>query len=429
MGRTRRAVAAAAAVAMLGVWTGTGPADAAEPTVGLSGTVLGATPGGGAPRVLPTGSNFLAATTSCADEARTFSPAAGVTSTGVLLAVQADGSFAGQLVAGCTYNLRGASLLCGGLAVSPIQVVEAASEPIVAHLVVEFATPPPLEAEPDQVLDGSQTLQLVDTSRPVDLWPCTFNEERSLPTSVYLPEASGPRPLIVVGHGLGSWRGSMHDRGVALAAAGYVVAIPSFASRQSSQASRDLPNQPGDVSFVIDELLRRGATAGDPLEGRIDGEHIGMSGVSGGAITALLFFNTCCRDDRIDAIHAEMGFFLGAPLVTKSLSFKYPIPLLMANNRGDGLIPFANAAAGWDQAKPDKYLVSAPASGCSLSHCLPEGVGGVALVPFFDAYLDGDAAARQQLVETFSQPSDPDGIQWSFKLQKEPSRSQGPKPR
>jgi dienelactone hydrolase len=416
------------AAAVVLVSMGVGRVDALDATSPISGTVLATTPEVPVPSVMPLGANFAAAAVegSCPGETRTFQGLSG-TQSGVLIPVQADGTYTGELVTGCTYTLTGVSAMCGGTVRLSSGVTVVAPAATSYDFVVALPSPGSMPAEPTAFdVSPGTTLLLADANRPLDLWPCTFNAQRALPTTVFQPTAPGARPLVVVGHGLGGTRFHMQGRGTTLADAGYVVAIPSFPARGSSLASRDLPNQPGDISFVIRELLLRNATAGDALYGRIDPNRIGVSGVSGGAITALLFFNTCCKDANIKAIHAEMGFFLGEPLVTKTLQFKYPIPLLMANNRGDALIPIDNAVAGWEQAKPDRYLVTVPPAACVQSHCVG-AVGEQAMVPFFDAYLNGDLAAKQALVTMFSQPSDPAGTQWTFKLQKA-TGAKGPKP-
>ena len=380
---------------------------AAAPTTAITGTVRGHTD---TPlRTRPLAAGFAVATTTCADEGRRH-PAPNSSTAGVLIQVAADGTYAGSLVEGCVYDTFALSVVCGNRVDSPHTTVTAGHGGATVDHLISFAVPAPLAPEPPQNVSPATTLELVDGSRTVDLWPCTFNADRSIPTSVFLPVGPGPHAMIVVAHGLGSSRISMQSRGMQLAAEGYVVVIPSFASRQSPLAASDLRNQPGDVSFVIREVLRRNGDPLDPLYAQVDPERIGISGVSGGAITALLFFNSCCREPRIKAIHAEMGFFL-SPNGTAP-AFKHRIPLLMANNRGDGLIPFANSVAGWQSARPDKFLVSEPMSTCTLSHCLPT-IGGYAMIDFFDAYLLGNATAKDRLRAAFSQP-DQAGVQWDL---------------
>jgi predicted dienelactone hydrolase len=86
----------------------------------------------------------------------------------------------------------------------------------------------------------------------------------------------------------------------AWAAAGYVVATPTFpfgANRapDTTTGAMDIPNQPGDLSFVVDEVLGLSADENDPLHGAVDPNRIGAAGHSAGGATVLaLAGNTCC---------------------------------------------------------------------------------------------------------------------------------------
>ena len=61
-------------------------------------------------------------------------------------------------------------------------------------------------------------------------------------------------------------------------------------------------NQPGDVSFVIDEVLAANDDPSSPLHGLVDPDAIGVVGHSlGGATTWAVSFDTATRDERIDS--------------------------------------------------------------------------------------------------------------------------------
>src|SRR5690606_39769800 len=86
------------------------------------------------------------------------------------------------------------------------------------------------------------------------------------------PPAEGAFPLVVFGHGFGGR--ADHFRGLAerWAREGYVVALPSFPLSREEVGVFDLPAQPRDVSFVIDELTA--LPDGDPLARPVDAERI-----------------------------------------------------------------------------------------------------------------------------------------------------------
>jgi dienelactone hydrolase len=122
--------------------------------------------------------------------------------------------------------------------------------------------------------------------------------------------ASGPFPLIVLAHDLGSTPALYGDLAAAWAAAGFVVAAPSFPLSDfyapGGPDGSDSINQPGDVRAVIDRILELSDANDDGiLAGMIDPSSIGMVGHGVGAGTAaVLFANPCCLDERIDALIA-----------------------------------------------------------------------------------------------------------------------------
>lgn len=91
----------------------------------------------------------------------------------------------------------------------------------------------------------------------------------------------------------------------AWASAGYVAAAPLFprSSNSGGGSVDDVAEQPADVSFVIDEMLRLATTKGSALRRRIDAAHIGVAGLSlGGWTTYGVAFHPCCFDSRVDAV-------------------------------------------------------------------------------------------------------------------------------
>ena len=85
--------------------------------------------------------------------------------------------------------------------------------------------------------------------------------------------------------------------------AGYVVAAPAFPHTNDETPPpylfEDVVNQPGDVSFVLGELLARGLG---------DGERVGVGGYSLGAETALAVgLHPRYADPRVRAVVAVAG--------------------------------------------------------------------------------------------------------------------------
>jgi dienelactone hydrolase len=157
---------------------------------------------------------------------------------------------------------------------------------------------------------------------------------RTLVTTIVHPTAEGPFPLVVVAHGQSGNPSKMSQLIQAWASSGYVVAAPVFpltSNQAPVQAVGDYVNQPADVSFVIDQVLARSEDDG-ALAGLVDDEHIGVAGLSlGGATVYALAFNSCCRDERIDAVLVMAGLVLPFDGTYESPS----VPLLVIHGNGD----------------------------------------------------------------------------------------------
>ena len=109
-----------------------------------------------------------------------------------------------------------------------------------------------------------------------------------------LPVAIGAFPLVVFSHGSGSLNYQSTLFTETLASHGFVVAAPNHTGNTTTdvQNGTSLPfldvavERPADVSFLIDEMLVRADTPGDPFEDRIRPERIGVGGHSFGGYTS-----------------------------------------------------------------------------------------------------------------------------------------------
>jgi predicted dienelactone hydrolase len=317
---------------------------------------------------------------------------------------------------------------------------------------------------------GVTTLELVDTSRPTAAnreYPGA--PERRLVTEIWYPAPAsaaapeqtnaplsngGPFPLIIFEHGLSSFRRQSASFAQHLASHGYVVVSPDFPDSNIAApgGARILAvlEHPHDVSFVIDELLRRSAGADWLLAGGVDGEHIGVTGHSLGGLSAMMIGYGDLRDTRIDAIApiSPVGCMLPDDLASSGdtptmviggsmeiivpppwIRFAYDIagrPKYFVEIVGGDHIRFADIdvtdadlpgivqrVAGED-LESDAVAVAA-ATGADLGRCGDRGtdrsdelISGerqrellrVAATPFFDAYLRDDDAALRFLLES-----------------------------
>jgi predicted dienelactone hydrolase len=139
-----------------------------------------------------------------------------------------------------------------------------------------------------------------------------------------------------------------------------VVAAPAFplTSDLSGEPSvfADTRNQPGDMSFVLDQLLARSRRASGPLAGRVDPRHVGAAGFSLGGATVYGFaYHRCCRDRRIDAVilmDALRFEFDGVPFR------RIRGPVMFVHLRDDPLVPFRMSAESYAKAVPPKFLMT-----------------------------------------------------------------------
>lgn len=277
------------------------------------------------------------------------------------------------------------------------------------------APPPPTTGGPTTVPPATgpatthptavTTLALTDSGRPTVSRGRTVSPSRALPTTVYYPTgAGGPFPLIVFAHGFEIGPGPYAHLCQVLAAAGYVVAAPSFPLTDRGAAGGnldrgDLPNQARDVSFVATAV----AGAGGPLTGRVDGKRLGVVGHSDGADTALdIGYYPGRSDPRFRAVVAVAPDAMTGPGGSTGAA-----PLLLAQGDRDSVVPFSNSQTVWNQVHARRfYLVLQGAD-----H-LPPAQGAAPWAPvlerstiaFLDRYVAGRATSDDTVVQAGSQP-------------------------
>jgi len=120
-----------------------------------------------------------------------------------------------------------------------------------------------------------------------------FSSERARDGAPVAPGTAFP--LVVFSHGSSGINVQSTKLCETLASHGFVVAAPSHSGNTAIDVffARSFPfdvnarNRPLDVSLVIDHMIDRGRTPGDPLEGAVNPHQIGATGHSFGGFTAL----------------------------------------------------------------------------------------------------------------------------------------------
>lgn len=266
----------------------------------------------------------------------------------------------------------------------------------------------------------TRQLTLVDTSRPTPEGAGGPAEaSRTIGVWLTLPEVDGPVPLVVFSHGMAGHPRKFEQLARTWAEAGYAVAAPAFprsnADAQSSFGNvYDVANQPGDVSFVLDELLAMSADPTSDLAGRFDPTRIGAAGLSaGGWTTYRVAVDPTTRDPRIvAAIAMSAPGQLGAGGITTTT----PVPVLVMHGDRDPLVVPASVVATYESLSPPKRLVTLLGAGHAGEFEDPEDalepkVPGqdeliaTVTVAFWDRYLLGDATAEARIATAGNQPA------------------------
>lgn len=226
---------------------------------------------------------------------------------------------------------------------------------------------------------GRETLNLVDHSRgtPANgsvpalpyrtlttwvLYPAV-GAPTAQPEANATPATDGkPFPVIVFAHGLDS-EGFVYDPLLQQwVEKGFVVVAPTFPlsniAAPGGDTAKDLVNQPGDMSFVLSQVLALSSQSGNLLSGMIDPHRIAAVGHSLGAMTVLAWTeNTCCFDHQVDAAviidGTEATFGKG-----RFFADHRTTPILVLHGTADKTIPYPNGEKIYGDAKAPKVLVS-----------------------------------------------------------------------
>jgi predicted dienelactone hydrolase len=265
----------------------------------------------------------------------------------------------------------------------------------------------------DATYDVEQTtFKFVDKSRPTD----DPNKVRSAPTRtlvtwVWVPRGKGPFPLIVHAHGAAGHPRKFTQLLGGWARHGFVVAAPVFPLSNDESGGPvvvgDYPNQALDMRFALRQLLATADEPGNALSGKVDAQHVGMSGLSlGGATTYGAAFNDCCRDSHVKAAIIMSG--IKVPFHDEPFHFA-GTPILIMHGTDDPQIPYRTAPEAYQAAAPPKYFVTLIGAG----HAPPyedapdphDRVVEQVTLDFWNAYLRGDDESAQQLVTDAQVPN------------------------
>jgi predicted dienelactone hydrolase len=184
---------------------------------------------------------------------------------------------------------------------------------------------------------------------------------RVLKGKVWRPEGlQTPGPLVVYSHGFMSFHQEGQYLTRFLASHGYTVVSVDYPLTNFFAPGKpklaDVVNQPGDVSFLIDTMLKRNSDKSDALFNTIDPKKIAVDGVSlGGMTSTLVAFHGKVFDKRITAAISTAG---PASMFTASFFASNNIPFMMIGGDGDAMVSYEKNAANIPQKKPGSILVT-----------------------------------------------------------------------
>jgi len=223
---------------------------------------------------------------------------------------------------------------------------------------------------------------------------------RTLVTTIYRPNGTGPFPLILFSHGLDGHPEKFTKLFSAWADAGFAIAAPAFPLTNSHAADPnsnvgDVGQQPADVSFVLDNVLALAKQRGSRLFDAIDERRIGAGGLSlGGLTTYWLVYGKCCRDERIDAAAVLDG-------IRSEEQLDGHVPLLIAHSDTDPTLPYSSALEAFASARPPVWFVTlhgaSHASQWEDDVTPYDHIAERITIDFWDATLNGDSQAFARL--------------------------------
>ncbi len=223
---------------------------------------------------------------------------------------------------------------------------------------------------------GTLDVTFEDTSRPITATDThAAAPSRTLVTTIYYPAsdaasssgqrplaAGGPFPMLMYSHGYSSGRGEAGPVANRAASYGYIIVAPDFPltnllANDANPDVTDAANQPGDVSFLIDQLLSFSRDPSHLLANAVDETRIGAVGVSlGGLTTLLVSFHPRFHDERIKVampIAALSSFFAEGFYHTR------PVPLLFVHGDMDAFVNYErNGLRAFMRAAPNARLIT-----------------------------------------------------------------------
>jgi fermentation-respiration switch protein FrsA (DUF1100 family) len=198
---------------------------------------------------------------------------------------------------------------------------------------------------------------------------------RAIEVKFFVPAVHGkisrrgaPYPTILFSHGSSATPYTYERLLDAFVRAGFLVVAAvyplSTTLAPGGFTPTDVDQQPGDASFVLDQVLAANRDPKSWLHGLVNPKRIGTAGHSlGGMTTYGLVYNACCRDARIKAAAVLSGATVVLPGETRTFpanSFFTGIhtPLLAVHGDQDPIVPYSAGRDAWNAANAPKFFLT-----------------------------------------------------------------------
>lgn len=183
--------------------------------------------------------------------------------------------------------------------------------------------------------------------------------------------ADGPYPLVVFSQGFAIDPEQYAAILQAWAAAGYVVADPTYPhtdlNAPGGTLRSDLVNHPAELNGVITEIVAQGQTASSPLDGIIEGSDVAVAGHSdGGDVSLAVAANSLYRDPAANVKAALI--FSGAEYAPFGGTYFPPgspsVPMLLTQGTADmNFNPPSCSVQIYNAAPAPKFYLSLQGAG------------------------------------------------------------------
>jgi predicted dienelactone hydrolase len=285
---------------------------------------------------------------------------------------------------------------------------------VLVSVIAATATGSAAAPDAKRVVVKRVTLTLVDESRPTPVnGDYAGAPNRTLETVVSFPKGTTkkrPVPLVLYATGIGGTATNYADMYDHWVQAGYMVAAPTFPlsseDAPGGTSASDLSNQPADLSFVLDEMLRLNDERGSDLFGLVDVDHIGVIGKSLGALTVVdLTYNPSFHDDRFAAVVVLTG------LATGGADFDaYNPPLLLVHGDADETVPYSSGQEAYTKAQSPKFFVTIAGATHSSAFHGADDPASIAVVKTVRDFLDSSLKNKKAALERLERDGNVDGV-------------------